>query len=125
MNTAHLEDIGTIDAPAIEAKSARPTLSTGKKAMLAFALIAISQGVIAAAPTSGDFLYGVYNEIIGWLTGAPGIIISICTFAFSAFQGIIKQNYGAMVGSFIVALLFANAQDAIEYFLTASVGIPL
>lgn len=125
MNTAHLESMDAVETLNPTAKSARKTLSVGKKAMLAFALVAISQGVIAAAPTSGDFLYGIYNEIIGWLTGAPGIIISICTFGFAAFQGVVKQNYGTCVGAFIIALLFANAQDAIEYFLTASIGLPL
>jgi len=34
-----------------------------------------------------------------------------------------KQNYATCVGAFLIALLFANAQDAVEYFLTASVGV--
>lgn len=101
------------------------TLTSRQKVMAGFALMLLTQGVFAAAPTSGEFLYGVYDEIMGWLTGAPGIIISILTFGFAGFQGIVKQNYAACVGAFLIALLFANAQDAIEYFLTASVGVPL
>ncbi len=111
----------------VEAPTITKKMSTAKKATIALIAISlallISQGVMAAAPTSGDFLYGVYNEVVGWLTGAPGIIISIFTFGFAAFQGIMKQNYATCVGAFLIALLFANAQDAVEYFLTASVGV--
>lgn len=104
------------------AKNKRVLSNANKVVLTALALV-ISQGVIAAAPTSGDFLYDIYNEIVGWLTGAPGIIISIFTFGFAAFQGIMKQNYATCIGAFLIAMLFANAQDAIEYFLTASVGM--
>tara|TARA_R110000764_G_scaffold207454_1_gene293008 strand:- start:141 stop:500 length:360 start_codon:yes stop_codon:yes gene_type:complete len=109
----------------MEVESPKRTLSSRQKVMAGFALMVLTQGVFAAAPTSGEFLFGVYDEIMGWLTGAPGIIISILTFGFAGFQGIVKQNYAACVGAFLIALLFANAQDAIEYFLTASVGVPL
>lgn len=109
----------------MEVEASKRTLSSRQKVMAGFALMVLTQGVFAAAPTSGEFLFGVYDEIMGWLTGAPGIIISILTFGFAGFQGIIKQNYAACVGAFLIALLFANAQDAIEYFLTASVGVPL
>lgn len=107
------------DAPA---KNKRISTKANKVVLTALALV-LSQGVIAAAPTSGDFLYDIYNEVVGWLTGAPGIIISIFTFGFAAFQGIMKQNYATCIGAFLIAMLFANAQDAIEYFLTASVGM--
>lgn len=98
-------------------------LSKKQKQAATFALMFISVGAIAAAPTAGDFLYGIYAEVIGWLTGAPGIIISLFTFGVAAFQGIMKQNYINAGGAFIIAMMFANAQDAIEYFLTA--GLPV
>ena len=85
--------------------------------------ILISQGVMAATPASGNFLHGVYNEIVDWLTGTASIIISIFIFGFSAFQGIMKQNYSICTYTFLIALLFANAQVAIDYFQTALAGI--
>lgn len=112
----------SVDTPSNQKIKAKRKVHFISAALVLFALLAV-QMVNAAAPTSGDFLYEIYNEVVGWLTGAPGIIISIFTFGFAAFQGIMKQNYATCVGAFLIALLFANAQDAIEYFLTASVGI--
>jgi len=55
----------------VEAPTITKKMSTAKKATIAlmvfFLALLISQGVMAAAPTSGDFLYGVYNEVVGWL----------------------------------------------------------
>ena len=104
-------------------------LTEGKKnatkasSSLSLALMLVAFGAMAAAPTSGDFLYGVYNEVMGWLTGAPGIIISVTAFGVAAYQGLLKGNYLNCAGAFVIAMLFANAQDAIEYFLTA--GLPV
>lgn len=97
-------------------------LSEKQKFMLIVALL-FPVLVVASPPSAGDFLFGVYTELMSWLTGAPGIIISLATFGVAAFQGIMRQNYLAAGGAFLIALLFANAQEAIEYFLTAGVAI--
>lgn len=94
-----------------------------KKKLILSLMLLFPLAVVASAPSSGDFLFGVYTELMAWLTGAPGIIISLATFGVAAFQGIMRQNYLAAGGAFIIALLFANAQEAIEYFLTAGVAI--
>ena len=98
------------------------SLSVQKK-MLLVTLLMMPALLFASPPAAGDFLFGIYTELMTWLTGAPGIIISLATFGVAAFQGIMRQNYLAAGGAFLIALLFANAQEAIEYFLTAGVAI--
>lgn len=98
-------------------------INMNKNNLTLVAFLLVPTLAMASPPAAGDFMYGVYNELMTWLTGAPGIIIALCTFGVAAFQGIMKQNYLNAGGAFLIALLFANAQESIEYFLTA--GVPV
>ena len=63
----------------------------------------------------------IWVELSGWAVNAPGKIVAFLTFGASIFLGVVKQNWLAALGAFIGAMLIAQAEQVITFFLDAPI----
>jgi len=77
----------------------------------------------ASAGSDTTAFDSIWDEVSLWAVNAPGKIVAFLTFAVAVFMGVVQQNYVAAIGAFFAAMLIANAQTVIEYFLTAGIEI--
>jgi len=89
--------------------------------IVALAFIALNVGS-AVAGTGGTQFDTIWQEISGWIDGTPGKIIALLAFGFAMFK-VVQQDFIMAIGSFLAALLMANAVTIINGFLTAGVAI--
>lgn len=89
-----------------------------KKTALVIALSLVSGAAFAGA--GGAQFAVISTEVTGWLDGAPGKIIAVLAFGAAMFN-VVKQNFIAAVGSFLGAMLMANADSVISSFMSAGI----
>lgn len=101
-------------------------MKLNKKHAIALAIVAsmtsaaaFAAGTGTASATAGSFDQ-VFEEVMGWLVGAPGKIIATLAFGAAMFN-VVKQNFLAAVGAFVGALMMAFAGDVIEAIFTAGI----
>lgn len=88
---------------------------------VALAFVALNVGTVVAG-TGGTQFDTIWQEISGWIDGTPGKIIALLAFGFAMFK-VVQQDFIMAIGSFVAALLMANAVTIINGFLTAGVAI--
>lgn len=86
-------------------------------AVVSVGAMAAGSGTASATSTSFDT---IFEEVKGWLVGAPGKIIAVLAFGAAMFN-VVKQNFLAAVGAFIGALFMAFAGDVIDAMFTAGI----
>lgn len=92
-----------------------------KKLTKVLLVVAASVAATSAfAGAGGTQFAGIYTELAGWLSGAPGKSIAVLAFGLAMFN-VVKQNFIAAGGSFVGCLLMANAESIIDGFLTAGI----
>ena len=94
-----------------------------KKNALALLLVLAPGAVLAAGVASGSTAGSfddIFDEVKGWLVGAPGKIIATLAFGAAMFN-VVKQNFIAAVGAFVGALMMAFAGTVIDTIFSAGI----
>lgn len=86
---------------------------------------ALILGCVGSAYAGSDVTAfdSIWAEISVWAINAPGKILAFLTFGGAVFLGVVKQNWLGAFGAFMGAMLIAQAESVITYFLDA--GLPL
>lgn len=94
--------------------------------MKKFLLISVLVGLFASSVWAGsdaNAFDAIWVELSGWAINAPGKILAFLTFGAAIFLGVVKQNWMGAFGAFLGAMLIAQAEQVITFFLDA--GVPV
>lgn len=84
--------------------------------MFTIALISVFAFTAVAGQDANAF-DEIWTELSSWAVNAPGKILALLTFGAAIFMGVVKQNWMAATGAFIGAMLIAQAETVITFFL--------
>ena len=79
----------------------------------------------AVAGSDANAFDSIWTEISGWAINAPGKIVAFLSFGTAVFLGIVKQNWLGALGAFFLAMVIAQAENIITFFLDAGVPVVL
>ena len=96
-----------------------------KTAIMLFLAALAVVATTAFAGSDANAFDSIWTEVSGWALWARGKSIALLSFGTAVFLGIVKQNWLGAMGAFFVAMVMANAESIISFFLDAGVPVVL